>query len=101
MTDAERKILKAFVNMREEIAFKRLKDNTRYLEICAQQEKTETMVEELLHRFEKDERISIRQHYEGETAKQCFELEAAYLQGLRDSARFLAFLGIFDREVIL
>lgn len=94
-------MLKALVNMRDEIAFKRLKENTRYLEICAQQEKTEIMVEELLHCFEKDDRIFIRRHYEGETAKQGFELEAVYLQGMRDSAKVLAFLGMIDREVCL
>lgn len=94
-------MLKTLVNMREEIAFKRLKDNTRYLEICVQQEKTEIMVEELLHRFEKDDRIFIRRHYEGETAKHGFELEAVYLQGMRDSAKVLAFLGLLDKEVNL
>ena len=101
MADAERKMLKTFLGMREETAFNRLKENPPYLELCAQQDETKIKAEELLHRFEKDDRIFIRRHYEGETAKQGFELEAAYLQGMRDSAKVLAFLGMLDREVSL
>lgn len=101
MTDAKRKLLKTLITMREETALNRLKENRHYLELCAQQDETEIKVEELLHRFEKDERLFIRRHYEGETAKQGVELEAVYIQGQRDNAKVLAFLGMLDREVIL
>ncbi len=54
--------------------------------------------EELFQRFERDERISIHHHYEGETRKHGFEIDEVYLQGLRDSIKFLAFLGAFNME---
>jgi len=50
----------------------------QYLEVCTQQEKTENIVEELLQRFERDERISIHRHYEGETRKYGFEIDEVY-----------------------
>lgn len=94
-------MFKTFINMREEIAMNRLKNNLQYLEVYAQQEKTENMVEELFQRFERDERISIHRHYEGETRKHGFEMDEVYLQGLRDSIKFLVFIGAFDMEVSL
>lgn len=101
MTNEEQKMFKTFINMREEIAMDRLKNNLQYLELYVQQEKTENMVEELFQRFEREERIAIHRHYEGETRKHGFEVDEVYLQGLRDSIKFLAFLGIFNMEVSL
>ena len=102
MTDEDRMIFKSLINKREEIACNRLKDNQQYLEVCKQQSKTEDMVEELYRRFEKEERIFIRRHYEGETHKQSLEIDEVYLQGLRDSFKLIAFLGVFsDRDVSL
>ena len=101
MTDSERIILNGLIDSRLEIAWKRLDENTAYQEQCRQQEKSGEAAEELLHKLEKEERITIRRHYEGETAKTSFELNEAYIQGLRDSMRVLAFLGVFSMEVSL
>ena len=98
MDDEKYNMLKMLVNMRQEAIFSRLNSNPRYLEVCVRQEKTEDKVEELFRRFKKDERIAIRRHYEGELEKQSFESDEAYLQGLRDCAQFLMFLGILSRE---
>lgn len=38
MTNEERKMFKTFINMREEIAMNRLKNNLQYLEVCEQQD---------------------------------------------------------------
>lgn len=101
MTNEEREMLKTLINMREEIAMNRLKNNLQYLEVYVQQEKTENIVKELFQRFERDERISIHRHYEGETRKHGFEIDEVYLQGLKDSIKFFAFLGAFGMEVNL
>lgn len=101
MTNSERKVLREFVAGRLSIMFNQLKDNTRYLEICEQQNKSETEADELLHKLEKADRITIRRHYEGETAKSGIEIDEAYLQGLRDSVRILSLLGVFSAEVEL
>lgn len=101
MTDFESKMLRQFIAGRQEIVFRRLKENARYLEVCDRQKQTDTIVDELLHKLEKDERITIRRHYEGETGKTGIELNEVYLQGLRDSVRILALLGVFGGEVSL
>ena len=101
MTDSERKILIGLMDSRLDIALKRLNENTAYLEQCHLQEKSGEVVEELLHKLEKEEQITIRRHYEGETVKAGFEWNEAYIQGLRDSVKILAFLGAFNMEVEL
>lgn len=101
MTNSEKKVLREFVSGRLSIMFHQLKDNTRYLEICEQQNKSEAEAEELLHKLEKADRITIRRHYEGETAKSGIEIDEAYLQGLRDSVKILSLLGVFCTEVEL
>lgn len=101
MTDSERKILREFVSGRLAIMFDRLKDNTRYLEVCEQQHKSEKFADELLHKLEKDDRITIHRHYEGEVIKTGIEIDEAYLQGLRDSVKILSLLGVFSAEVEL
>jgi hypothetical protein len=88
MTNEEQKMFKTFINMREEIAINRFKNNLQYLELYAQQEKTENMVEELFQRFEREERIAIHRHYEGEIIKHGFEVDEVYLQGLRTASNF-------------
>lgn len=62
-------------------------------------EKTEEMVEEFYQRFEKNEQITIRRHYEGETHRETFELKEVYLQGLRDCFKLCAFLNGTQSEV--
>ncbi len=47
MTNEEREMLKTLINMRQEIAMNRLKNDLQYLEVCVQQEKTENIVKEL------------------------------------------------------
>lgn len=101
MTNSERIILNGLIDSRLEIAWKRLDENTAYQEQCREQEKSGERAEELLHKLTKEERITIRRHYEGETAKMSFELNEAYIQGLRDSVKILASLGFFSMEVRL
>lgn len=101
MTDTERKMLKEFVSGRLAIMFNGLKDNTRYLKVCEQQKTSEQTADELLHKLEKDERIIIRRHYEGEVVKTGIEIEESYFQGLRDSVKILTLLGVFSAEVEL
>lgn len=82
----------ALIFTREDAAFDRLEKDAAYEAVCAQQDKTEKMVEEYYQRFEKSERIAIRRHYEEETRKQNLELKAVYIQGLRDCFQLCAFL---------
>ena len=101
MTNSERKILREFVGGRLGIMYDRLKDNTRYIEVCEQQKISDEVADALLHKLEKDERITVRRHYEGEVIKTGIEIDEAYLQGLRDSVKILSLLGVFSVEVEL
>ena len=92
ITIADRNMFRGFVNSRIELSYRRLKEDPAYLELCDRQEESEDMVEELLHKLEKEERIIIRRHYEGESEREDEELTEAYIQGLRDCIKFLAFL---------
>ncbi len=92
MTEQTRLAFGTLLTSREETAYNRLKENPQFLEVCAQQAKSEEMVEELYQQFEKTYRIAIRRHYEGEVHKTNFEIKAVYLQGLRDCFKLLAFL---------
>jgi len=98
MTDSEKKMLRQFISQRQEFVYRRLKENTRYQEVCERQRKTDAAVDEVLQKLEKDDRITVRRHYEGETEKTGVELNEAYIQGLRDSVKILALLGAFGAE---
>lgn len=101
MTNSERKILREFVSGRLDIMFDRLKDHTGYIEICERQKISDDVADMLLQKLEKDERITIRRHYEGEVIKTGIEIDEAYLQGLRDCVKILSLLGVFSVEVEL
>ena len=101
MTNTERKVLNNIIGIREDSALNRLKHNPEYLKLCEQQEKTESIVKEMLHSFSEEDLNFLYRYYDGETEKQCFELNAVYLQGMRDSAKILAMLGILDKGISL
>lgn len=101
LSDMERNACKAFIISRIEVSLQRVKDNPEYRDYCRQQDASGDVVEELLHKLDKDDRITIRRHYEGQTTKENFELDSAYIQGLKDCFRVLSFLGAFRVEVDL
>lgn len=96
MSETERRALKTVAVEREEIAFKRLKNKPQYMEICKRQNKTSEMVEALYDRLKKEERITIRCHFEGETEKEGMEFNEVYIQGMRDCFSLLSFLDVFN-----
>lgn len=99
MTGTECKTYKEFVTARIEVALQRLRNNPMYMDWCSKQNASEEKVDKLLHKLNKKERIAIRRHYEGEIVRENFELDEAYLQGMRDCIQILSFLDAFHREV--
>ncbi|MDL2258159.1 hypothetical protein LJC42_03240 [Eubacteriales bacterium OttesenSCG-928-K08] len=97
MNDNEKKIVKTLIDSRYTVALERLKENPQYAKVCQQQEVSGEAADTLLHKLEKDERITVRRHFEGETHKTGFELDAVYLQGISDCLRALVFLAVFER----
>lgn len=96
MTETEQKMLRELLADRQAVALNRLKDETRYIEVCEAHDKQGEAAEALLQRLEKEERLIIRRYYEDEQYQIHLELEAVYLQGLRDSMKILAFMGAFN-----
>lgn len=95
MTETEIKAIKSLMVERQEIAYKRLKGNIPYQEICYRQYESEKIVEELYYdRFTKEERITIRRHYEGENEKEFYETNEVYIQGFKDCLKLTLILGI-------
>lgn len=92
MNETTRDALRSLIDAREDFALKQLEKDPEYLSVCQEQEKTEKIVDELLMKLEKPDRITIRRHYEGELNKTDYEIKAAYIQGLRDCFSLLDFL---------
>lgn len=92
MDNMTRDAVRSLIGAREEFALRRLDSDLDYQGICKRQKKSEETVEELLERFEKEERITVRRHYEGEVEKTNCEIKVAYIQGLRDCFRLFGFL---------
>lgn len=100
MTEKEIKSIKSLIVEREEIAYKRLKGNIPYQDICERQDETEKIVEELYHdRFTKEERITIRRHYEGETEKDGMEINEVYIQGFKDCFKLVTYMGLLSDDI--
>ena len=99
MLDSKCKSLLTLFNDRVEIAYKRLKINPRYLAICERQKRTERIVEELYNeRFIREERKTIRRHYEGEIEKNSMDCHECYIQGLKDGFQLVIGLGIITDD---
>lgn len=99
MTKELQKTYQDFIIDRIESALIELNDNPAYMARCCQQNESGAVVDRLLHKLKKNERITIRRHYEGETVKESFELDAAYIQGMRDCIGILSFLDAFHTDV--
>lgn len=85
-----------FISSRVEIALERISRNPEYQELKECQEKSEEEVDKLLEKLEENERRTVQRHYEKETTVVNYELEEAYLQGLKDGINFLMWLDIFQ-----
>lgn len=90
-------LLSSMINERLSIAFHRLDEDPRHEERRRQQEKSEAQIEEMLEaRLGHEEKMLFRGHMEGRMAKECFELDQAYMQGLGDGMRVLIYLDVFS-----
>lgn len=101
MTDTERKTIKSAIDTRLNIAYQHFKNTPEYVERCQQQKESQKTVDAILDKLNKDDRLSVCRHYEGETARESLEIFKYYLQGLRDGIKLLMFLDVFHPEVIL
>ena len=92
MDNVTRDGMRSLIGAREDFALRQLDRNLEYQQVCERQDKSEKTVDELFERFEKEERITICRHYEGDVEKTNYEIKAAYIQGLRDCFRLFGFL---------
>ena len=93
-----REDLKSLISARLEISLLRVKHNPEYIKICQKQDESRETAEALLHKLPKEERLLIERHYDGQIAKENYELRGAYLQGMRDCISFLSSLDVFQKD---
>lgn len=101
MNQIDQRMCQTVIGSRIEIALKRLKETSHFQVMLKKQSETEAMVEELLQKLEKEERITIRRHFEKKVEKEGEELNEAYIQGLKDCIQLLLLLGIFTPKISL
>ena len=88
---------KNLITSRIDAALERVnRDNSEYIELCQQQEKDESIVDILLKKLDKEEQDIVRQYYDKEIEKENYELEGAYMQGVKDGIWFLLGLGVLQ-----
>jgi len=87
--------LKMLINDRVEFAILSLKDNDlRYADASLKQEENWKVADEILNRLPREDRLTVTRYYEEEVHIHGFELDASYLQGVRDCVKALMFFGI-------
>lgn len=88
---------KNLITSRIDAALERVnRKNPEYIELCQQQEKDEKIVDMLLKKLDKEEQAVIRQYYDKEIEKENYELEGAYMQGVKDGIWLLLGLGVLQ-----
>lgn len=86
---------KSFISSRVDLALERIGRNPEYIELCEQQDKNQETVNSLLEMLGDENALTIRRHYEMENMRQSFEIDEAYMQGVKDAIQFLGGLDIF------
>ncbi len=95
-SDMEKNAYKMFIISRIEVSLQQLKNDSEYQECYRQQGASGDVVDELLRKLNEDDRLTIQRHYEGQTVKENYELDNAYIQGGKDCLYALSYLGAFQ-----
>ena len=87
--------LKMLINARVEFAVLSLKENNpQYADVSQKQEESWKVADEILNRLPREDRLTVTRYYEEEVHRHGFELDASYLQGVRDCVKALMFFGV-------
>lgn len=84
--------LRLFISSREDAAFLCLDKNPEYAELCKAQHISENAVEEILMQLDDAVSGKILQCSESNVRKISVEMDAVYIQGLRDGYGLIEFL---------
>lgn len=87
---------KSFISSRIELALERISRNPEYIELCRQQDKSQETVDLLLEELGEENALAVHRHYEMENMRQSYEIDEAYMQGVKDAIQFLGGLGVFQ-----
>ncbi len=91
-----RECWKSFISSRVEFALERVSRDPEYIKVCKQQDSSQEAVNSLLEKLGEENALTIRRYYEMETTRQSYEMDGAYMQGVKDGIHFLSSLGIFQ-----
>jgi len=87
--------LKMLINARVEFVVLNLKaNNPQYVDVLLKQEENWKVANEILNRLPREDRLTVTRYYEEEVHRHGFELDASYLEGVRDCVKALMFFGI-------
>ena len=96
-TKNSRECWKNLITSRSDVALEHVnRSDSEYIVLCKQQEKDEKIVDMFLKKLDAEEQAVIRQYYDKEIEKENYELEGAYMQGVKDGIWFLLGLGVFQ-----
>ena len=99
MTDNEYRFMREIIGSRTELAVLNLRDsNPRYKEVHEAQEKNWESIKSILSKLEREDHLAVTRYYEDEVHKSCFELDEAYLQGVKDCPRVLRFFNLIGTK---
>lgn len=90
-----RECWKSFIASRIEIALERISRNQEYIKLCEQQDDNQENVESLLEKLGVENALTVKRYYEMENMRQSYEIDEAYMQGVRDGLQFISGLDIF------
>jgi len=100
MTKEDNRIIQSLIAEREEVAYRRIKDDTYYQKICNRQKEDRKVVEELYNdRFTQEEQDTINDYHEGGNEKRSMEIDEVYIQGFKDCFKLIIHLGILADSV--
>ena len=99
MENNECNAIKELISSRVNFAILKMKNHSRYQEVCQRQEKEWQSIDVILRKLENDDRRAIIRYYEDEVHKFDFEFDETYLQGIRDCLNVLTFFGMIGQTL--
>lgn len=88
----------ALISSRVELALVRISQDPGYQALCREQEEKEERFQKVLEKLSDDEQEMLLRCQERLTEKERYELDEAYMQGVKDCMHMLVEMEVFQNE---
>lgn len=88
----------ALISSRVELALVRVSQNPGYQAFCREQEAQEERFQKVLEKLSNEEQEILLRYQEQLTEKERYELDEAYMQGVRDCMHMLTEMEMFQKK---